>query len=264
MSDMEDEKNDILDTAKALNVGSIVPQVYNDAISPAAKEVSKSLVTVAKAINVAIKPLEGLVWGYDKIEKYIKDSLKKRFKGKSPDKIIPPPLNIAGPLVESLRFTAYQKELRELFINLLASSMDKDTSEKAHPSFVEIIKQLSPDEAKILAYISTQSNDICHHFNHAPSRNWNNRIFTEVSYLFEDICKASQVEHIELGQSYLDNMRRLLLLEYRQKYNSTRISKTGYDQYELEGSAEEYICVTSIGRQFIDTCVKPNFTSENS
>ena len=46
------------------------------------------------------------------------------------------------------------EELRNMYANLLAASMLKDEKENAHPSFVEIIKQLSPDEAKLLKKIS--------------------------------------------------------------------------------------------------------------
>jgi hypothetical protein len=44
-------------------------------------------------------------------------------------------------------------ELREMFENLLASSMDRETAASAHPAFVSMISQLTPDEARILKSI---------------------------------------------------------------------------------------------------------------
>lgn len=40
-----------------------------------------------------------------------------------------------------------------MYATVLANSMDKFTKEGIHPGFVEIIKQLSSDEAKILRYM---------------------------------------------------------------------------------------------------------------
>lgn len=41
------------------------------------------------------------------------------------------------------------KELRDMFANLLATAMNIDTKEQAHPSFVEVIKCMNPLEAII-------------------------------------------------------------------------------------------------------------------
>ena len=42
-----------------------------------------------------------------------------------------------------------------MFANLIASSMNSDKTELAHPTFVDIIKQLSPFDAQFLAQISS-------------------------------------------------------------------------------------------------------------
>lgn len=46
-----------------------------------------------------------------------------------------------------------EQDLLEMYATVLANSMDKFTKEGIHPGFVEIIKQLSSDEAKILRYM---------------------------------------------------------------------------------------------------------------
>ena len=47
----EEESNNITQNAKVLNIGAVVPELYKDAVSPAAKEIGKGLVTVARAAN---------------------------------------------------------------------------------------------------------------------------------------------------------------------------------------------------------------------
>ena len=51
-----------IDSVTALS--KAVP-IYDDAVKPLAKETGKALGTVGKAVNVALEPLAGLVWGYD-------------------------------------------------------------------------------------------------------------------------------------------------------------------------------------------------------
>ena len=63
-----------------------------------------------------------------------------------------PKPRIAVPTLQNASITE-EREIRELYANLLANSMNKVVKNGVHPGFVEIIKQLSPDEAKILKYI---------------------------------------------------------------------------------------------------------------
>lgn len=66
MTDTKD--NEIIETVKALNIAGVIPDLYKDAVQPAAKEIGKGLATLAKTINVALSPITGFVWGYEQIE----------------------------------------------------------------------------------------------------------------------------------------------------------------------------------------------------
>jgi Abortive infection alpha len=126
--------------------------IYQDAIQPAAKEVSKALVTVTKAINTALAPIKLIVWGYDQIEEYLTSKIAKKLKHTPKKNIITPPTYIAGPAIEALRFAGHDEDLRELYANLLATAMDRNSTDKAHPGYVEIIKNLTPNEARLLKF----------------------------------------------------------------------------------------------------------------
>lgn len=114
------------------------------------KQVGKALETVGKAINVALAPVGALVWGYEKCQDFISTKVADRLKDIPPEDIITPKPNVAGPAIEALRYTGHEEVLSDLYANLLASSMDRKTASGAHPAFVEIIKQLTPDEAKLV------------------------------------------------------------------------------------------------------------------
>lgn len=63
---------------------------------------------------------------------------------------IEPPMNILLPSMEALKCCLDQDELRSMFSTLLANSMDVTKKNIAHPSFVDIIRQLSASDAKYI------------------------------------------------------------------------------------------------------------------
>ena len=254
----EDDNSEIMNTAKGLNIGAVVPEVYKDAISPAAKEIGKGLETIAKTVNIALKPLSITVWGFDKIEKYIMEELPKVFKEKGTESIISPDPHVAGPTIESLKYTANKEELRKMYLNLLAMSMDKDSSALAHPSFVEVIRQLSSDEAKILSFIKKENiyPSLCDRY---PASFFctEQSSYNRLLEYFDEICEAAGIDNPGLYRSYLDNLTRLKILEIETyssitDYHSLR--RQFSDKEETEGVRLKRLIVTSYGKYFIKTC----------
>ena len=125
--------------------------IYQDLVQPAAQEVGRGLQTVAKTVHIALAPISIMVWGYDQIKDFVSTKVADRLKNVPPENIVTPKLSVAGPALEALRFTGGEESLSNMYANLLASAMDKTSAQGAHPAFVEIIKQLTSDEAKIVA-----------------------------------------------------------------------------------------------------------------
>jgi hypothetical protein len=142
----ESKIRDAVDAATGL--AKAVP-VYEDVVQPAAKEIGAGLQTVAKTVHIALAPVSALVWGFEQIKEFVGTSVAKRLEKIPNEKIITPPAQIAGPALEALKYTGHEETLREMYGKLLATAMDADQVASAHPGFVEIIKQLSPDEARI-------------------------------------------------------------------------------------------------------------------
>lgn len=150
------DNNIIKNTADAIKgVVDAVP-VYQDVVQPAACQIGNALETVAKVIQVALAPLRALVWGFEQISSYLESRVSERLQSIPLDRIQTPPPRIAGPAIEALRFTAQEPDLREMYANLLATAMDSMTENKAHPAFVETIKQLSPLDARIFKLIASK------------------------------------------------------------------------------------------------------------
>ncbi|EGE26893.1 hypothetical protein EA1_04602, partial [Moraxella catarrhalis O35E] len=64
-----------------------------------------------------------------------------------------PNVAIIGPALEASRFHMNEENIREMFANLIVSAMDERKDGQMHHAFVEIIKSLSPLDAKNLKYL---------------------------------------------------------------------------------------------------------------
>lgn len=179
------------------------------------QEANKALTTIGKTINLALVPLSGLIWGYDKISSWIGQKLSDRLANIPEDNIITPPINIAGPTIDAMRFTS-DDELREMYANLLATSMNNETASKVHPRFVEVIKNLTSDEAFILKYFFDNK---IHYINkysfqeYGSTKQWN-------YYSHNNISLIRQLSDIDLSnlEVYMDNFCHLGIFEIKQGF----------------------------------------------
>lgn len=171
----------------------------------------KSLVRTTEAIAVAVETvvkspaLIGQVW--NSVRDKVTPALRERLAHLSPEEIQPPPISVAGPILEALRFTVDDDELRNMFVNLLAATMDPASTSNAHHSFVEIIKQLSPDEARILKYMGEDEEagfQVANLQAYSKEGGFIN-IARNLTHLGKDAGVANQVN----VPSYLDNLCRL-------------------------------------------------------
>lgn len=253
--------------------------IYEDALQPAAKELGKSLEIAAKAINVALGPIRGLIWGFDQIEEFISTKVAEKLQRVPIENIITPNINIAGPTLEALRFAGQEEVLKEMYANLLASSMDSSTVEDAHPAFVKIIKELSPEEAKVVKFLFQRKE-----FPDVYSNVWFDKITGRGSYAsgtvhvnaaedtFYHIC--SEVVETKKLYGSLDNLLRLKILSYEQ--NSSQSMKETDVERRSSGAKKDFkttekisiditttasIQFTSFGCRFIKACVQEKETA---
>ena len=70
------------------------------------------------------------------------------------EKIVSPDPRIVGPMVLDLGFAIDEESIREMYAKLASADMTADTKSLAHPSFVEIIKQMTPTDTKVLGALS--------------------------------------------------------------------------------------------------------------
>jgi hypothetical protein len=69
------------------------------------------------------------------------------------ENLITPSPSVAVPALQGLSYTFGEPSLKELFLNLLATASDDRRAGVAHPAFADVIKQLSPPEARVLEVV---------------------------------------------------------------------------------------------------------------
>ena len=130
-----------------------VPDVYDDALKPTIQESGKILALIPRAINAALVPLRRWIANQEYNLAETEKLLAKKLEHIGEDKIITPEPYVAIPAIQAISYSMNSNELRNLYANLIAKSMNIDTKDMVHPSFVEIIKQLSPYDSEIFNLI---------------------------------------------------------------------------------------------------------------
>ena len=103
--------------------------------------------------NVVLYPVKkaNLTFRY-KLEAF-EDDLKEKIKGIPEENLQVPPVKIAGPVLEALKYTYDEDDLREMYEEMLASAMDNRKAHKVHRSYVDAIRQMEPLDAMVLKRI---------------------------------------------------------------------------------------------------------------
>jgi len=129
------------------------PTLYEDGLKPATQESGKTLALIPRAINAALVPLRQWIAEREYKLAETEKLLAQKLEHVGEDKIVTPEAYVAVPAIQSISYSMDSEELRNLYANLLAKAMNSDTKDMVHPSFVEIIKQLSPIDSLVFKTI---------------------------------------------------------------------------------------------------------------
>jgi hypothetical protein len=268
MPNDQEKPGTITDAAKAIAAITEQVPIYQDAIQPGAKEVGKGLVVVAKAVNAALIPVEGFIWGMEKIRDFVSAKVTKKLQNVPPEDIQPLKPHIGVPAIEALRYTGEESDLADLYANLLATAMDRKTAYTAHPGFVDIIKNMAPDEARIMRYLSANT---FYPLINIKLVTISNSVFTIPFRHISLLGLDAQCQHPPLAATYIDNLERLGLIEVSEtsRMSNEEVYKRIEDFPQIKDIVESMgkdpdkkpevekirLLVTDLGKQFIGACV---------
>lgn len=165
-----------------------------------------------------------------------------------------PKMSVVGPALEASKFYIEEDEIRGMFAKLIASSMDKTQSINTHPSFVEIIKALSPLDAKNLYFlyrgrdetiskirVTNKENDsYTDHFNHVflgnPECQDNNLIEFSIENLIRlKLVDVSYSEYKSDDSLYDKHRENELFLKFKAEQEELQQHNTTLLNYLLNG-----------------------------
>lgn len=86
------------------------------------------------------------------LEKYNKE-LHEKINAIPKEKIVEPDMQIIAPALEASKYCVEKEEIRKMFVNLIASSIDNDKAASVHPIFTDIIGKLSSTDALLFEAI---------------------------------------------------------------------------------------------------------------
>lgn len=198
-------------------------------------------------------------------KKYISSIDEKVSKIKE-ENLQEPQLSIVGPALEASKYYIEEDKIREMFANLIASSMDSTYNGLVQHSFVEIIRQLSPYDAKLFNTLEEEFT-----INYKTKDITIDSLNTEYTKLLvSSDLKASRgynykneyfKDEIKNAIS-LSNLKRLGLIDFYEssellKQNSYSIS---IDEVDLTPPSNlciiTYCYITALGKAFKEVCIK--------
>ncbi len=203
-----------------------------------------------------------------------KDSLIDKIENVPTEKLIEPKISLIGPALEASKYYIEEKELREMFANLVANSINSEKTNFVHHAFVEIIKQLSPLDANNLELFdgfSTLPIVQIQYVTPGGSLMLNDNVFlgsdttlTNVDENSTSITNLSRLglvnidysNHVNLDYSLFTNSK--IFQDYKERFFSTSLSH----EHNQSPVHDDYldirkgkVRISPLGSSFIKACV---------
>lgn len=125
----------------------------NEHTAEAGRQLGKAALTVSETVNTLLLPFAAVNYGVKKAKAYFTEKFEIEIKDKlgqiPPENVIEPKASIAAPTIQALAYSHEEIDLKEMYLNLLSTAMDDRHSQDAHPAFVEIVKQMTSEDATI-------------------------------------------------------------------------------------------------------------------
>ena len=249
----------------------IAKDAYDDVGKPVMKPTGELVGLIPRAIKAALSPLEKWVLQKEYNVAETKKLLEEKLQNTPPELIESPEPHIAVPAMQYISYCMDNEELREMYANLLANSMNKVIKNGVHPGFVEIIKQLSPDEAKILKYINSHKTIPTITLRYED----NNGSGIDIIKNFSNVGEISGCENPQDIAKYFDNLVRLgliisadglSLLTDKAQYDplknhrwikphatTEKANSRSFTKYNFN---ESFVEITAYGKSFCSICLE--------
>lgn len=236
---------------------------FGKEVAPLGQEVGSLTV---RSVRLLMQPLKGVVWGGEKIMEWLETAVGEKLKAVPEEKRAEPDPRIALPAVQALVYTGNDEKIRDMFANLISADMNSDTKADTHPAFVELIKEMTATEARVLKYIYDNGAQVCF-IQRRSDKGKSGYVEIGKKYTI-DVARGS-VKDLERG---VYNLSRLGLLEVAEgkwpisdefikkeenfKNNETLVKLREEAKEHFDFSiAKRGIFLTPLGQSFVKVCL---------
>lgn len=204
------------------NSEGVALEIYKDTLQPSTQPIGAVLSYLPRTIRLAFSKWEKWIINGEESLRITAEMLKDRISQIPENKIVEPEAYVAVPAIQQIAYCQNNDTLRELYANLLASSMNSDKKWQVHPSFVDIIKQITPDEAKIINFIPSFKKNLLPLIDvKLYDKNANGKVGHQLFITNFTTVGLDIIENPMNICSYIDNLVRLNILEIPATYHLT-------------------------------------------
>ena len=258
--------NNITDLIKS--TPNILGVIYQDLAQPSVKAVGNALGTVFEFSTSFLLPVKLLNEKFKLNFKKRLNEYKEKLEEIPEDKRCEVHPQIGTPIIEKLSYTT-NDEIADMFTTLLANASNIDMVNNAHPSFVNMIERMSPDEARILSYLKDKIDiQYCNFYGdtkdgegYAPLFDHETLLRNEIEFNYPQNLNAYLANFISLGiiidKAGIFRVDKTIYNKIRDKVNLKKLEDTLVPQtYKSITVEESYYEITDFGKLFIKACIK--------
>lgn len=199
------------------------------------------------------------------------NELKDKFNHIPPENRIEPSLQVTAQALENSKYCITSKELRSLFVNLISGSMDSYYEPYVHPSFAEIIKQMTPIDAQLLREFPTKKSATAPTVDYIILNTCTNTFQTEIyNVIFprltncdmfqvsKSVSSLSRLGLITIDREHLDSNDGVYDFFFQTEYyeKQSPLIKCRFPNHQLD--IQKYVSyLTPLGRDFVSVCMHP-------
>ena len=240
-------------------------KVSNKAYNDFAKPTATGIKFIKDFLVSGVKPFM-----YRKIKEseyriqQINDELERKCNAIPIENQTEPRISILGPAIDMIKYNLEEEHIKELFINVLVSEMDDKKQNKVLPAYVEIIKQISKEDAGFISFIS-EVNGIIENISLLQlfDKNKKELLNSDVDY-YVVIEANKDFYYKKISRLSLDNLERLGIIKFNTDFGLTDISGEIENNFKVisgnnyKNKIMDYklysLEITDLGFNFIDIC----------
>ncbi|MDY3905210.1 MAG: DUF4393 domain-containing protein [Lawsonibacter sp.] len=272
------------DSSVLKDIASELPlkEAYQDLVHPTASAIGQTVSLPFRAVNILLTPISKWVLQGEANLNEMTKLVSEKVKDIPTEKLVEPEAYVAVPAMQAFSYSMNSDELKNLYANLLASAINSDTKPQVHPAYVEIIRQMSPLDARALEYFSQNGRTaipLCNiRWQRKSSPCWTGfqklRLEMNGSPVYFHLVNASEdgVEPSDISLSF-ENLDRLGLIQIVDDYTVNRDFYNGFEEHPIFEFYEQLYAnhpesdkfelallpaaarITSLGKAFCEICL---------